>query len=66
MAIHDAHTNVFSAVAYLCYGKHNSVDLLELCGGEERISQVAFRRGLVSGGSLDLVTGCDLGDPAVQ
>ena len=66
MAIHDAHTNIYSAIAHLCYGKHNTVDLLELCGGEARISQVSFKRGLASGGDLDLVTGCDLGDPAVQ
>eukprot|EP00974_Lingulodinium_polyedra_P023368 2255997-Lingulodinium_polyedra.AAC.1 len=39
-------TNVFSAVASLCYGYDNHVDLLELCGGAGRISQVAFSRGL--------------------
>mgnify|MGYP001420148067 CR=1 FL=1 len=38
VAIHDAHTNIYSAIAHLCYGKHNTVDLLELCGGEARIS----------------------------
>ena len=64
--VRDSMGNTLSAVAYLCYGKNNQVDLLELCGGAGRISQVAFRRGLTSGGNLDLVTGCDLGDPAVQ
>eukprot|EP00974_Lingulodinium_polyedra_P027259 2630522-Lingulodinium_polyedra.AAC.1 len=59
-------TNVFSAVAPLCYGYNNSVDLLELCEGAGRISQVAFSRGLVSGGNLDLTTNCDLGDKATQ
>ena len=66
LSIQDSHTNVYSAVAHLCYGKHNAVDLLELCGGEERISQVASKRELVSGGNLDLVSGCDLVDPMVQ
>ncbi len=64
--VQDGTTNVFSAITSLCYGKHNAVDLLELCGGEGRISQVAFKRGLESGGNLDLVTNCDLGDPATQ
>ena len=47
----DNTTNIFSAVASLCYGRYNQVDLLELCGGAGRISQVAFRRGLLSGGN---------------
>ena len=59
-------TEVFSAVASLCYGKHNAVDLIEFCGGAGRISQVAFKRKLESGGNLDLNTQCDLGDPATQ
>ena len=66
ISIPSGETNIFSAVATLCYGKHNKVDLVELCGGEARISKIAFRRGLISGGNLDLVTGCDLGDPATQ
>ena len=53
-------------VPYLCYGKHNAVDLLELCGGAGRISQVAFSRKLESGGNLDITTGVDLGDPIAQ
>ncbi len=40
--------------------------MLELCGGSSGISHAAFKRGLTSGGNLDLVTGCDLGDPQVQ
>jgi len=66
LTIRESTTNVYSAIAHLCYGKYNNVDLLELCGGAGRISQVAFRRGLRSGGNLDLVTGCDLGDPTTQ
>jgi len=64
--IRDSTTNVYSAISHLCYGKYNQVDLLELCGGAGRISQVAFRRGLTSGGNLDLTTGCDIGDPTIQ
>eukprot|EP00974_Lingulodinium_polyedra_P049159 4725510-Lingulodinium_polyedra.AAC.1 len=41
----ETNTNVFSAVASLCYGYNNSVDMLELCGGVGIISQVAFSRG---------------------
>ena len=58
--------DIFSALVSLCYGKHNAVDLIELCGGSGRISQAAFRRKLESGGNLDLTTQCDLGDPATQ
>ena len=64
--ITDNHTSIESAISYLCYGKYNRVDLIELCGGQGRISTVAFRRGLESGENLDLVTGCDLGEPATQ
>jgi hypothetical protein len=32
--IADGVTNVFSAVAELCYGHDNKVDLLEICGGK--------------------------------
>ena len=47
--------------------KHGSrIDILELCGGTGRISEVAFRKGLTSGGNLDLTTGCDLGDAQTQ
>ena len=62
----DNNTSVYSAVSSLCYGKHNAVDLLELCGGAGRISQVAFTRGLESGGNLDITTGVDLGNPMAQ
>ena len=66
MQITSSTGNVESIIVYLCYGKYNQVDLLELCGGAGRISQVAFRRNLNSGGNIDLTTGCDLGDPAMQ
>ena len=48
--------NIFSALVSLCYGKHNAVDLIELCGGAGRISTLAFKRNLESGGNLDLTT----------
>ena len=64
--VKTTYTNVYTAVATLCYGRYNQVDLIELCGGSGRISQVPFRRGLESGGNLDLTTHCDLGDPQVQ
>ena len=41
-------------------------DLVELCGGEARTSTMCVRRGLASGGNFDIVTNCDLNDPAFQ
>ena len=66
LPIADDHANVFSAISQLCYGEHNYVDILTLCGGEDGTSQACFRRGLTSGGNLDLTTDVDLGDPQVQ
>ena len=40
--------------------------MIELCGGEGGISQLAFSRGLSSGGNLDKTTNVDLGNPATQ
>eukprot|EP00959_Pyramimonas_sp_CCMP1952_P121084 2531536-Pyramimonas_sp.AAC.1 len=40
--------------------------MLELCGGEGGIAELAFSRGLSSGGNLDKTTCVDLGDPSVQ
>ena len=40
--IPDGTADIFSVIASLCYGKHNSVDLLELCGGTAGISKAAF------------------------
>eukprot|EP00973_Karenia_brevis_P043056 5961974-Karenia_brevis.AAC.1 len=50
----------------LNYGRSKSADIPEICGGEGRISRACFWRGLTSGGNLDLVTGCDLGDKMTQ
>ena len=41
-------------------------DIVELCGGAARVSSVCVRRCLRSGGNYDLVTQCDLNDPAQQ
>eukprot|EP00959_Pyramimonas_sp_CCMP1952_P042947 898702-Pyramimonas_sp.AAC.1 len=40
--------------------------MLELCGGEGGISELAVSRGLSSGGNLDKTPCVDLGDPSVQ
>eukprot|EP00959_Pyramimonas_sp_CCMP1952_P071034 1483080-Pyramimonas_sp.AAC.1 len=53
-------------VPTLCYGRHNKVDMLELCGGSGGFSQLAFCRGLFSGGNLDKRTFVDLGNKDVQ
>ena len=64
--ITDNHTNVYSAISTLCYGTNGSVDILELCGGTGGITHAAFRRGMSSGGNLDLTTQVDLGNPTTQ
>ena len=61
-----SHAAVFAILPTFCYGSNNSVDSLELCGGKGGIAQIAFRRGLSSGGNLDKLTSCDLGNPQVQ
>ena len=63
---HDQDVDVFSAIACLCYGSNNCVDVLELCGGSGGISKAAFKRGLVSGGNLDLTTQVNLDDKDEQ
>eukprot|EP00959_Pyramimonas_sp_CCMP1952_P281021 5874183-Pyramimonas_sp.AAC.1 len=60
----DTHANIYRIVATLCYGHNNCVDMLELRGGEGGISELAFSRGLSSGGNLDNATYVDLGDPS--
>eukprot|EP00973_Karenia_brevis_P082648 11456304-Karenia_brevis.AAC.1 len=53
-SIADSPTKVYNIVGMLNYGRNKSVDILELCGGEGRTAQACFRRGLASGGNLDL------------
>eukprot|EP00959_Pyramimonas_sp_CCMP1952_P120993 2529878-Pyramimonas_sp.AAC.1 len=60
-----SYADVFSIIPTLCYGRHNKVDMLELCGGSGGISQLAFSRGLFSGGNLDKRTFVDLGNKDV-
>eukprot|EP00959_Pyramimonas_sp_CCMP1952_P158294 3310514-Pyramimonas_sp.AAC.1 len=62
----DAHAVVFSIIPTLCYGRHNMVDALELCGSAGGISQSAFSRGLSSGGNLDKRSYVDLGNKEVK
>ena len=65
--INDSETKFHSITTYLCFGTCDAVDILEICGGEEaRISQVGFKRGLSSGGNIDLTTECDLNNPATR
>ena len=45
---------------------HHSIDIVELCGGEARTSQIAVRRRLRVCPNFDLVVGINLNDPAVQ
>ena len=64
---YDKYADVYSIVTSLCYGKNNYQDLIEFCGGEGGISELAFTRGLSSAGNLDKVkTKVDLGCPKVQ
>eukprot|EP00973_Karenia_brevis_P014881 2032244-Karenia_brevis.AAC.1 len=43
-SIPDSPTKVYNIVGMLNYGRNRSVDILELCGGEGRISQAWSRR----------------------
>eukprot|EP00959_Pyramimonas_sp_CCMP1952_P323101 6760944-Pyramimonas_sp.AAC.1 len=43
----DTHADVYIIVATLCHGRNNCVDMLELCGGEGGIPELAFSRGLL-------------------
>ena len=38
----------------------------ELCGGEARVTTLAVRRRLTSGGNFDIITQCDLNEPSCQ
>ena len=42
------------------------IDVMEICGGAARVSQVAVRRRLTTGLNADLVTGTDLNEPREQ
>ena len=44
----------------------DGMDLVELCGGESRVSTIAVRRHLQVGENFDLVTNWDLNDPKDQ
>jgi hypothetical protein len=41
-------------------------DLVELCGGEGRVSTIVIRRHLKAGANFDLITGWDLNDERQQ
>ena len=44
----------------------SQVDLVEICGGAARTSRISIRRHLKVGKNFDLITHCDLNDPAQQ
>eukprot|EP00973_Karenia_brevis_P014861 2030162-Karenia_brevis.AAC.1 len=66
LPVTDFLTTVYNIVGMWNYGRNKATDMLELCGGDGRISQACFRRGLISGGSLYLVTGCNIGHKMTQ
>eukprot|EP00959_Pyramimonas_sp_CCMP1952_P232824 4865941-Pyramimonas_sp.AAC.1 len=41
----DTHADIYSIVATLCYVHNNCVGMLELCGGEGGIPELAFSKG---------------------
>ena len=58
--------SIFTNASSWCYCTNGCVDALELCGGECVTSQLAFKRGLSSGGNLDKYANVDLGGPRGQ
>ena len=44
----------------ILFNTEHGTDILEVCGGEARVTQLVVRRGLRSGGNFDLRTGVDL------
>eukprot|EP00959_Pyramimonas_sp_CCMP1952_P388589 8142425-Pyramimonas_sp.AAC.1 len=62
----ESDADVLSITPTLFYGRPNNVDMLELCGGSGGISQLAFSRGLSSGGNLDKRSFVKLGNKDVQ
>jgi hypothetical protein len=59
------HIHVFMLMSYL-ETVHPGVDIVELCGGEGRVSYLAIKRQCKVGPNFDLVTDWDLNDPAQQ
>ena len=47
-------------------GQAKGTDVIEICGGENRIGRIAIRRRLKHGENFDLVTNYDLNDPDTQ
>ena len=41
-------------------------DVVEICGGEARVTTICIRRRLKSDGNFDLVTQCDINTPKGQ
>ena len=66
---HSANAHIFDdlddAIAYMAH-KPPGLDIVELCGGEARCTQIAMRRGLSAGDNFDLKCNCDLNDSVNQ
>ena len=66
---HSANAQIFDdlddAIAYMAR-KPPGLDIVELCGGEARCTQIAMRRGLSAGDNFDLKCNCDLNDSVNQ
>ena len=57
--------NLDDAIAYMAR-KPPGLDIVELCGGEARCTQIAMRRGLSAGDNFDLKCNCDLNNSVNQ
>ena len=55
-----------SELSMIAHAKGKGLDLVEICGGEARASQVAVRRRLKTGPNFDLITMVDLTLPQHQ
>eukprot|EP00959_Pyramimonas_sp_CCMP1952_P201877 4221144-Pyramimonas_sp.AAC.1 len=62
----DAHTDVFSITLTLCYGRKQPGRRVASVWSSGGMSQLAFSRGLSSGGNLDKRSYADFGKREVQ
>ena len=60
--LHSHHATDMSEIILLLSQQSRGIDIMEVCGGEARVTQVAFRRHLKTGKNFDLVAGLDLTD----
>eukprot|EP00959_Pyramimonas_sp_CCMP1952_P056877 1187444-Pyramimonas_sp.AAC.1 len=62
----ESYAGAFSIIPTVCHGRHNKVNMLELCGRSGGISQLALSHGLSSRGNLGKRSYVDLGSKDVQ